>query len=236
VRSTLNELEVHAALEEQIVYPAIRALDNSKEHQDIMDEAAEEHHVVKQLMAELREMTPKDERFAAKFTVLSESVRHHVKEEEGEVLPKAEESDLDLDALGRQMAERKQQLMQKTNRSGLQLRSGEGKRGVTHRKQASAGRAVGNGKAFASTKSGRSGVAKGKRPGKAGSGRVGGNGQTRPPAAGKGRASPRSGATSTQAGRLSGKKARGASKSATRSTSKSRSGGRASAGRKRTRG
>ena len=146
VRSTLDELEVHATLEEEIVYPAIRALDNSKEHQDIMDEAAEEHHVVKQLMAELREMTPKDERFAAKFTVLAEGVRHHVREEESEVLPKAEESDLDLEELGRKMQERKKQLMQKTNRSESKMRSGRraatSNRGVAKRKRAVSGRAT----------------------------------------------------------------------------------------------
>ncbi len=213
VRSTLAELEVHAALEEQIVYPAIRRLDDSKEHQDTMDEALEEHHLVKQLMAELSEMTPQDDRFAAKFTVLAESVRHHVREEEDEVLPKAEESDLDLDELGRQMAERKQQLMQKTNRSG-----------VAQRKRTASGRVGANGQRSLSRQtSGRAGaVAKGQK--------------RRGATAGKGRASSRTGSTSARGARLSGKKGRGASKSSARSTSKARSGrGRASAGRKRTR-
>ena len=90
VRSTIRELEIHAALEEEIVYPAIRALDDDEEHQDKMDEALEEHHVVKQLMAELRDMVPADDRYAAKFTVMAESVRHHIREEEAEVLPKAQ--------------------------------------------------------------------------------------------------------------------------------------------------
>jgi hemerythrin superfamily protein len=205
VRSTLDELEVHATLEEEIVYPAIRALDNSKEHQDIMDAAAEEHHVVKQLMAELREMTPQDERFAAKFTVLAEGVRHHVREEESEVLPKAEESDLDLEELGRIMQERKQQLMQQTNRSESKseskMRSGRlsatANRGVAKRKRAVSGRAT----------------------------------------AGKRRTSSRTSATPTRSRRVSASKTRGGSKGAPRSTSKARSGrGRASAGRKRTRG
>ena len=118
VRSTIRELEIHAALEEEIVYPAIRALDDDEEHLGKMDEALEEHHVVKQLMAELREMGPTDDRYAAKFTVMAESVRHHIREEESDVLPKAEEENLDLDQLGKQMAARKQQLRSKTGAQG----------------------------------------------------------------------------------------------------------------------
>jgi Hemerythrin HHE cation binding domain len=110
VQSTIRDLEIHAALEEEIVYPAIRALDDDEEHQDKMDEALEEHHVVKQLMAELRDMVPADERYAAKFTVMAESVRHHIREEEAEVLPKAQKGNLDLEQLGKEMALRKQQL------------------------------------------------------------------------------------------------------------------------------
>jgi hemerythrin superfamily protein len=252
VRSTLDELEVHAALEEQIVYPAIRELDHEKEHQDKMDEALEEHHIVKQLMAELREMTPQDERFAPKFTVLAESVRHHVREEEGEVLPKAEESGLDLDELGRQMAERKQQLMQKANRS--ESKSAKSTRGSTENKRAVSGRAGAQGKRSPSRQtSGRAGAtgkaavlavagpagAQGKRrPSRRTSGGAGAmaNPQTRRrAAAGKVRASTRTGATSKRSGQLSGKKVRGPSKAAARSTSKARPGRARAAGRKRTR-
>src|SRR5206468_5138893 len=74
-----------------------------------MDEALEEHHAAKLLIAELAGMTIDEERYDAKFKVLAESVRHHIEEEENEVLPKAEQS-LDLEDLGRQMARRKAEL------------------------------------------------------------------------------------------------------------------------------
>jgi hemerythrin superfamily protein len=122
-RSAMQELEVHATVEEEIVYPAIRALDDDQEHQDKMDEALEEHHLVKQLIAELQDMRPSNGRYAAKFTVMAESVRHHIEEEEGELLPKAEESELDLETLGERMAARKQELMREMPEPQAQKRS-----------------------------------------------------------------------------------------------------------------
>lgn len=111
VKTTLRELTVHAALEEEIVYPAIRALEDSDEHQEQMDEAFEEHHAVKLLIAELAAIGSEDERYDAKFKVLAEMVRHHIREEEHEILPKAKGS-LDLHALGQQMAMRKAELLE----------------------------------------------------------------------------------------------------------------------------
>jgi len=103
----LTELEIHARLEETLIYPAIReALDED----DMMDEALEEHHVVKVMIKELRKMQPRDERYRAKFKVLSEIVKHHVEEEESEMLPQAEKSDLDLNALGQEALLRKEKL------------------------------------------------------------------------------------------------------------------------------
>ncbi len=107
VRTTLNELTIHAALEEEIFYPAVREL---IEDDDQMDEALEEHHVAKLIIAELQDMKPGDEHFDAKFKVLAESVKHHIEEEESEILPKAEEMELDQEALGEEMAERKTEL------------------------------------------------------------------------------------------------------------------------------
>jgi hypothetical protein len=76
-----------------------------------MNEADEEHHVAKVLIAELDTVTDKNDHRDAKFTVLSENVRHHIKEEENEVLPKARELDIDFEALGRHMLDRKKELL-----------------------------------------------------------------------------------------------------------------------------
>lgn len=108
----LTELEIHAKLEEELIYPAIReALDE----EDLMDEALEEHHAVKLLIKELRKMGPKDERYRAKFKVMAEMVKHHIEEEESQILPQAEESDLDLTELGQDAMMRKEKLMAKTS-------------------------------------------------------------------------------------------------------------------------
>jgi len=82
----ISELSVHAAIEEQVFYPATREYVDSAE-EDVL-EALEEHHIVKWTLSELDGMDPKDERFEAKVTVLMESVRHHVKEEEEDMFPK----------------------------------------------------------------------------------------------------------------------------------------------------
>jgi len=76
VQDTLRELEVHATLEETLIYPAIR---ERIEEEEVMDEALEEHHVAHVLINELKRMKPSDTRYQAKFTVLGESIKHHVK-------------------------------------------------------------------------------------------------------------------------------------------------------------
>src|SRR5581483_11088685 len=85
IAEALLELKVHAAVEEEIFYPAVRKEVGS----DLMNEADEEHHVARVLIAELDRDGRGDDHRHAKFTVLAESVRHHIKEEEGEMLPKA---------------------------------------------------------------------------------------------------------------------------------------------------
>ena len=85
VDTIVTELSVHAAIEEQVFYPAVR-----KALPDIEDEVLEgleEHHVVKWTCSELDGMSPTEERFHPKVTVLIESVRHHIEEEEGEMFP-----------------------------------------------------------------------------------------------------------------------------------------------------
>ncbi len=110
VDTVLTELEIHAELEEKLIYPAFRQEMNDE---DLMDEALEEHHVVHGVIGELKKMKPGDERYDAKVTVLSELCKHHIKEEEEEMLPKAEKRDIDWDRLSEQVMKRKDQLMEK---------------------------------------------------------------------------------------------------------------------------
>ena len=81
----IEELSVHAAIEEQVFYPVART--TVPDTEDIALESLEEHHVVKWLLEELVAMDPAQERFDAKVTVLIENVRHHVEEEENEFFP-----------------------------------------------------------------------------------------------------------------------------------------------------
>jgi hypothetical protein len=82
----IEELSIHAAIEEQLFYPVARATVPGVE--DIALESLEEHHIVKWVLSELVDLDPAAERFDAKVTVLIENVRHHVKEEETEFFPK----------------------------------------------------------------------------------------------------------------------------------------------------
>jgi hemerythrin superfamily protein len=103
-------LSVHAEIEEEIFYPACR--DALAENGEMMlDEAEVEHASIKSLVEQLEEADPDDEMTAAKVKVLCEYVTHHVKEEEGTIFPKVKKSDLDLDELGAELMERKQELM-----------------------------------------------------------------------------------------------------------------------------
>ncbi|MFY9555801.1 MAG: hemerythrin domain-containing protein [Blastocatellia bacterium] len=104
-----NELEVHAAIEEQIFYPAIK---EAEETRDITLEALEEHRIVKQFLRELSS-TPKDsETWTAKLTVLKENIEHHVEEEEGEMFKKARKvlTDKQVEELGARMEAAKKKL------------------------------------------------------------------------------------------------------------------------------
>ena len=78
-----------------------------------MNEAVEEHHLVHVLIAELKKLKPSDERFEAKFNVLGELVKHHIEEEEDEMLPQAEKGDIDWDNLESRVMKRKEELMAK---------------------------------------------------------------------------------------------------------------------------
>jgi len=106
IAEALMELKIHAVIEEEIFYPAIR------QHvgKDLMNEADEEHHVARVLIAELESTGRENDHRDAKFKVLSESVRHHIKEEEDEVIPKAKELNIDFEALGQELLDRKEEL------------------------------------------------------------------------------------------------------------------------------
>jgi hemerythrin-like domain-containing protein len=108
VQTVCDDLKVHTTLEEEIFYPAVR---EAIEDEDIMNEASVEHETAKMLIDQLENMEPDDPNYYATFTVLGEYVMHHVKEEEGEMFPQAKKSDIDLEALGRRMQERKSELL-----------------------------------------------------------------------------------------------------------------------------
>jgi hemerythrin superfamily protein len=102
-------LRVHAQIEEEIFYPAVR---DAIENTDRIDEAIVEHAAAKQLIAEIEEMNAGDELYDAKVTVLNEQVLHHIEEEEDELFPEVESSELDLEALGQKLADRKAALFE----------------------------------------------------------------------------------------------------------------------------
>jgi hypothetical protein len=104
-----HALKVHMVIEEEIFYPAfLEATDDS----DMHHEAEVEHAGAKKLIAEIDAMKPDDEYFDAKVKVLSEMIKHHVKEEEkpGGMFAEARKADMDLDALGDRLRARKEQL------------------------------------------------------------------------------------------------------------------------------
>ena len=104
-------LTVHTQIEEEIFYPAVR---EAIEKAELIDEAIVEHAAAKQLIAEIEEMDPADELYDAKVKVLGEQVRHHIEEEEDKLFPEIESSELNLEALGKKMVERKAALLKET--------------------------------------------------------------------------------------------------------------------------
>jgi hypothetical protein len=141
VESALVELEVHTRLEEEIFYPAIRKAGRDSETAEMMNEAEEEHHVVDVLAREIMNLKPDDPEYSAKFTVLSENVKHHIEEEESEMLPQAEELGPErLEELGIQMEQRKQALMTAGNGRGSRNGGTSRSRGASQRRSRSASR------------------------------------------------------------------------------------------------
>ena len=108
-RDICKKLTIHATIEEEILYPTLR--DCFEDDVDLLDEAEVEHGTLKQLIGDIEDMSIDDELFDAKVKVLGEYVKHHVKEEENEIFKAAEKADLDLDHLGEELKDRKQELM-----------------------------------------------------------------------------------------------------------------------------
>ena len=109
-------LTVHAQIEEEIFYPAARTA-LGDEGEDLLNEAKVEHNSLKELISEIEGSGPDDELFDAHVKVLGEYVKHHVKEEEGELFPKVRKSDLDLVAVGEELAARKKELMSQMDKA-----------------------------------------------------------------------------------------------------------------------
>ena len=107
VSEICGELSVHAQVEEEIFYPAVKAALKDKA---LVPEATVEHATLKDLIAQVEGVPPDGEMFDAKIKVLSEYVKHHVKEEQEEMFPKARSTKLDMVALGAQLAARKTEL------------------------------------------------------------------------------------------------------------------------------
>lgn len=107
VEQICTELTIHAQIEEEIFYPAVKTALKDKE---LVPEAAVEHATLKDLIAQIQASEDDNEMYAARVKVLSEYVKHHVKEEQNELFPKVKASKLDLIELGAQLAERKEEL------------------------------------------------------------------------------------------------------------------------------
>jgi hypothetical protein len=109
VQQTCAELEVHARLEEELFYPAVRKVISE---QALVDEAEIEHASVKALSAQIQTMAVEDPKFSATFKVLAEYVKHHIKEEESEMFERLNRSGIPWESLLQRMHERRLQLMQ----------------------------------------------------------------------------------------------------------------------------
>jgi hemerythrin superfamily protein len=111
VDEIIAALTVHATIEEEIFYPAVKKA-RADHIKDEVREAYEEHAQIKVLLAALGKLTPEDDSYDAKVKVLKEDVEHHVKEEEGEMFPDAEKilGKERLEILGNQLTKRKEEL------------------------------------------------------------------------------------------------------------------------------
>jgi hemerythrin superfamily protein len=107
VQQICREITIHAQVEEEIFYPAVRdAIDDG----DLMGEADVEHASAKELIAQLESMGAGEDHYNAKVTVLGEYIDHHVKEEQDKMFPKVKKARIDTAELGAQIVQRKKEL------------------------------------------------------------------------------------------------------------------------------
>ncbi len=127
-------LSVHATIEEEMFYPAIRGVDH--EMDDLVDEAAVEHQSLKDIIGRLEAAPHSDPLYDAGVKVLSEYVKHHVKEEENEIFPKVRRSPIDLEQLGERMLARKAELESGNGQpaSGTAPRGRDGRKSTENRR------------------------------------------------------------------------------------------------------
>ncbi|HET9122983.1 MAG TPA: hemerythrin domain-containing protein [Acidiferrobacteraceae bacterium] len=118
VAEVCQQLTVHAALEEELFYPSIKAAVKASE----LDEAKVEHAQQRGMVEQLQSMEPGDSLYDATVTVLGEYVNHHVKEEESEIFPQVRKGDIDIASLGKQMLERRESLMEETSNASTASR------------------------------------------------------------------------------------------------------------------
>jgi hemerythrin superfamily protein len=107
-REICGELTVHAKVEEELFYPAAREAISDDE---LINEADVEHTTAKDLIAQIQKMDANDPLFDARVLVLGEYIGHHIEEEQNEIFPKVKKSELDMEALGNEISERKDVLM-----------------------------------------------------------------------------------------------------------------------------
>lgn len=113
-----DELKIHTIIEEEIFYPALEG----KIDEDLLKEAYVEHDGAKALVNEIAEGSPDEEFFEARVTVLKEQIEHHVKEEEKQhdnMFQQARAADMDLEEIGQQMLDRKDELTRLAAEKGL---------------------------------------------------------------------------------------------------------------------
>jgi hemerythrin superfamily protein len=130
-----EELTIHAKIEETIFYPAARRA-VQEQGQELLDEAAVEHQTLKDIVGRLEMAPTSDPLYDAGVKVLSEYTKHHVREEENELFPKVRQTNLDLQALGQQLAQRQQELESQDQRTSQNGRT----RGTAQRGQGTGSR------------------------------------------------------------------------------------------------